>query len=145
MNAYTTFWGRDKKQLFDKLPSGTIYYEDNDGACTTNQPYHCIQMLCKDMFIVKDRCEHILETVAIVTLKLSNNELVTYEHSFGIGYPASGVHYMYEEGNYNCDCNRSLFLKRYADIDTEEFPCGDEIKLENLEVVFREVEWKVKE
>lgn len=49
--------------------------------------------------------------------------------------------YMYEEGNYSCDCNKSLFLGRYCDVDFSqderakckdgewELPCGDTIEL----------------
>jgi hypothetical protein len=40
---------------------------------------------------------------------------------------------MFEEGNYSCDCNKSLFLsEKYAEI--EEWDCGDKIELKNLTV-----------
>jgi hypothetical protein len=30
--------------------------------------------------------------------------------------------YMYEEGNYSCDCNRSLFLQWYCDVSLKDDP-----------------------
>lgn len=58
------------------------------------------------------------------------------------------VTYLYTEGNYNCDCNRSDFLYQYCDVDFEHdpqaewdesykdgawtLPCGDTITLISL-------------
>ena len=39
--------------------------------------------------------------------------------------------YMWEDGNYGCDCNRSLFAQRYG-WDIPELPCGDTIELVSL-------------
>lgn len=53
-----------------------------------------------------------------------------------------GVKYLYEEGNYSCDCNRSLLIKQNCDPDFPELPCGDtEIELVKLE--FKEVDANV--
>ena len=43
------------------------------------------------------------------------------------------VEYLYEEGNYACDCNRSDFIAEYCDEGFPEFECGREIKLVSLE------------
>lgn len=43
--------------------------------------------------------------------------------------------YMWEEGNYSCDCNKSLFIQRNCDESFnygEEMPCGDKIELVSL-------------
>lgn len=47
--------------------------------------------------------------------------------------------YMWEEGNYACDCNRSLFIQRQCDNSFPEMDCGDTIKLVSLKHVG---EWK---
>lgn len=48
----------------------------------------------------------------------------------------SNIRYMYEEGNYSCDCNRKLFIAsakhQIEDIDAA---CGDTIKLKRLTVI----------
>jgi hypothetical protein len=45
------------------------------------------------------------------------------------------VYWMYEEGNYACDCNRSLFIGQECDEDFPEMPCGDTIELVSIEEV----------
>jgi hypothetical protein len=39
------------------------------------------------------------------------------------------IPYIWEEGNYACDCNRALFIQRCCDENFPESPCGEEIKL----------------
>jgi len=46
-----------------------------------------------------------------------------------------GVRYMYDEGNYSCDCNKSLFIQRQCDPKFPEMKCGDKIKLLSIELV----------
>jgi hypothetical protein len=47
-------------------------------------------------------------------------------------YPWESVVFMYTEGNYRCDCNRSLFIATKGNEDFEEMDCGDEIELVSL-------------
>ena len=59
------------------------------------------------------------------------------EYNFGYGFSTEDAMYMFEEGNYNCDCNLSSFIsEKYKDFP--ELECGDEIVLENLWGEFRE-------
>jgi len=76
------------------------------------------------------------DTIALVTLKY-NDKLYTYEDNFGKEFPEDVVRFQYEENNYSCDCNRSLFIQRYCDESFPEMGCGDEIELVELEIVFR--------
>lgn len=41
--------------------------------------------------------------------------------------------YIYREGNYSCDCNRSLFIQRQCDPAFPDLQCGDKIKMISLE------------
>jgi hypothetical protein len=52
----------------------------------------------------------------------------TLEETFAL------AEYMFTEGNYSCDCNRSLFIGRHASADLPEMECGEEIELICLEV-----------
>lgn len=70
-----------------------------------------------------------------VTLGYKGKEY-TFLHSWGENYPEDGANYMFEQGNYSCDCNKKIFLRRECglDIDTEEeHACGQEIRLVDLE------------
>lgn len=74
-----------------------------------------------------------LRTVARMTMQLQDGRAFSYEYDFGYAYDPESAHYMWHDGNYGCDCNRSLFLGR-AGHAVEEMECGDTITLENFRV-----------
>ena len=51
-----------------------------------------------------------LRTVARMTLTLPDGRVFPFEYDFGYAYPPESAEYMFTDGNYGCDCNRSLFL-----------------------------------
>jgi hypothetical protein len=84
-------------------------------------------------------------TIAKIKLKY-NEKIYEYEHNFGYEYKEDDVLWMYEEGNYSCDCNRSLFIEWYCDPDfnknngnnkDECMSCGEKIKLISLDIEYR--------
>ena len=72
-------------------------------------------------------------TIARMKL-IYNGKEYPYEYDFGFGYSVHTAYFMWEEGNYSCDCNRSLFLSELYD-DVKEVGCGNFIKAINLTVV----------
>lgn len=70
------------------------------------------------------------------------------EYDFGYGYDEAGAEYMFMDGNYACDCNRSMMLRRlYGEVpglpppSEDDFnvyggvrssPCGDTIHMEEF-------------
>jgi hypothetical protein len=42
--------------------------------------------------------------------------------------------FMFTDGNYGCDCNKSLFIGYHCDPNFPEMGCGDKIELISLEV-----------
>jgi hypothetical protein len=76
------------------------------------------------------------QTIAKVKLKYNNKEY-EYNQDFSYEYPANLVHFMYEEGNYSCDCNRSLFIQRHCDSSFKEIGCGEKIQLMSLDVMYK--------
>jgi hypothetical protein len=57
----------------------------------------------------------------------------TYE----INYPVeekyvAGTRFLWEEGNYACDCNRSIFIRRQCDKNFKEMDCGEKIELVSI-------------
>ena len=65
-------------------------------------------------------------TIARMKLVYNGKEY-PYEYDFGFGYPVESAHYMWEDGNYSCDCNKSLFLSRIHE-EVSELNCGDTIE-----------------
>ena len=44
-------------------------------------------------------------TVARMTFTLPDGRAFPFEFDFGYGYPVDAAEYMFEDGNYSCDCN----------------------------------------
>jgi len=74
-----------------------------------------------------------MRIIATVSLKYKD-KVYTFDYDFGKDYSEEGAEFMFEDGNFSCDCNRSIFIREYCDKDFEEMDCGDEIELVNLEV-----------
>lgn len=45
------------------------------------------------------------------------------------------IHYMYTEGNYSCDCNKSLFLAQSLQQDDVDVDCGDTMEIKEITVL----------
>lgn len=144
-------WGRDEDAV--KALKTPDYLEPDHAICywfnTSKERSQFVRSLPKDLMVVwsevdKDH-EHDVhaETVVTVTLLLPDGRKGTFEQSYGCGYPDDSVHYMWENGNYSCDCNRRLFLARYCGIDPENadldtyVECGDSIRLLSLKIEHR--------
>ncbi len=74
-----------------------------------------------------------LRTVARMTMTLPDGRAFPYEYDFGYAYDPESAEYMFEDGNYSCDCNRSAFLGR-AGHDVAKMDCGDEIEISDFRV-----------
>lgn len=73
-------------------------------------------------------------TVAKMKFVFEGNEY-EYEEDFGYGLEVDHAEWMFYEGNYACDCNRSLFIRRtYGDV-IEQKECGREIIAKDFQVV----------
>lgn len=56
-----------------------------------------------------------------------------YEYDFGYGFPKESAEYMFMDGNYSCDCNRSIFIRELHP-QFKEMDCGCKIKLEKFKI-----------
>ena len=130
------WWGGSEKYIKDKYGYEKYLYFNNpkDRDEVKKQ-----LMEFSDYGLVIDYKEGNLthkDTIAIVTLKYNDKEY-TYEHNFGKEFPEDVVRFQYEENNYSCDCNKSLFIQRNCDENFPEFNCGDLIELVNLDIVYK--------
>lgn len=81
---------------------------------------------------------------AKVTVDFQDKEY-TFEYDFGVSTEENTAIYIFEEGNYSCDCNLIRFLDRNFDMgmtedQVQEYKCGETIKLVNLELYWKVVE-----
>lgn len=68
--------------------------------------------------------------VMVVTLRDEHGEVVVRDDNgllYDDGYQESG--FLWEEGNYSCDCNRRRFIEHARTGGWPDSPCGDEVKL----------------
>lgn len=66
------------------------------------------------------------------------NKIFNIDYDFGFAYSYESALYMFNDGNYSCDCNRSVFIsEKYKNFP--ELDCGEEIKLLNISVEHKEI------
>lgn len=63
------------------------------------------------------------------------DDLYVFEDQESYGEPLDGARFMWEEGNYSCDCNKSLFIQRQCDPSFPDMHCGESIELVSLDQV----------
>jgi len=73
-------------------------------------------------------------TTTVTMVFVYNGNEYPYEYDFDVEYPEEAAHYMFEDGNYSCDCNRSTFLhSKYGDV-IPCMDCGNTIGMKDFKV-----------
>lgn len=141
----TRFWGRDQDCLFARIPKGTLYYKEENGAVAVQLSISDVEQMIGDReAVVSAEGNDLYMTTAHVILRHPQKGHIGYAHEFGVGYPEEAVLYTYNEGNYACDCNRALLLRQYCGVDVDAIVCGHTIELLSLEIEHQPVEWEIK-
>lgn len=100
--------------------------EKNKFLDIINKPEYASQGLARD--IQYGIMSH-KRTVFVGTFQYEYTDFIIH-YDFGYEYPEESAIYMFTDGNYACDCNRSLFIRReYGENSIPELDCGDEIML----------------
>lgn len=137
---YLGFWGQINN---DKLVERELGIEEKDFWFSTKEErakfktkLNSVADKYKVIIAFKEEeGEHVrFRTVARMIMVMPNGKEYPYEEDFGYAYEPDAARYMFEDGNYSCDCNKSLFLSREHP-EIEEMDCGDEIQIKNFTVV----------
>lgn len=68
-------------------------------------------------------------TIFVGTFKYKDKEFVIH-YDFGYEFEEENAIFMFEHGNYSCDCNRSLFIQEeYGEDAIPELNCGWDIEM----------------
>ena len=126
-------WNRDANPSIEKdlgIKDGYHYFQTAEEKDTFLQllrnPIYSDQGLVTD---VKYGVMSHKRTIFVGTLKYKNEEFVIH-YDFGYEFPEENAIFMFEDGNYSCDCNKSLFIQReYGEDVIQELNCGDDIEL----------------
>ena len=84
------------------------------------------------MTVFEEGTETRYKTIAEMTFVYNGNEY-HLNYDFGYCYEEDAARYMFEDGNYSCDCNRSNFI-REQDESFPELDCGDLIQMKDFKV-----------
>jgi len=132
-------WGADvaKCPAPDKIHDGAYYWwfaspEDRE-RFKAKLPYSSLVTSDEDPEDFSgNRCNTHKRTIAVMVFRLPSGEEKAFEYDFGYGYPAHSAEYMFEDGNYSCDCSRSSFL------GLETMPCGETIQMVSFDIEDRD-------
>ena len=75
-------------------------------------------------------------TVFVGAFVYQGKEFILH-YDFGYEYAEDDAVYMFTDGNYGCDCNRSRFIRnQYGESAMPELDCGWEIELKDYGFVY---------
>lgn len=98
-----------------------------------NKPEYCNQGVARD--IKYGNMTH-YRTIFVGTMQYKDKEFIIH-YDFGYEFSLENAEFMFLEGNYSCDCNRSLFIRReYGEDAIPELKCGEEIKLVKWHIAY---------
>ena len=126
-------WNSDANPSIEKdlgIKEGYYYFDtekEKNAFCTLLEiPKYSSQGLVKTVdygFMTHKR------TIFVGTFKYHDEEFILH-YDFGYDFKEANALYMFEHGNYSCDCNRSIFIRNeYGEDAIPELGCGWEIKL----------------
>ncbi len=131
-------WNEDASPSIKKdlgIDAGEYYFSNKDELNEFMDkliPYRRLGIVHN---IVEGELTH-KDTVAIMDL-VYKGTVYPLEYNFGKEYEESTARFMFFDGNYSCDCNKSLFIQRHCDKDFPEMECGDEIEIKNFRIEYR--------
>lgn len=114
------FFFNTKKDREDYLKSLKKISEDLDATvlmCTKEEGYNVR-----------------FKTIAVIKLE-HDGKHYSFKYDFGYAYPVNAAYFMFNDGNYACDCNLSLFIRDKCDDSFPELPCGASIEILDVEVI----------
>jgi hypothetical protein len=133
-------WNKDAEPSIEKdlgIKSGYYYFDTEQEL----QDFEKKLIPYEHLGLARDRKHGIMShkrTIAICTFQYKGKEYVI-DYDFGYEYEEESAHFMFEDGNYSCDCNRSMFIARKYGVDVmEELDCGDEIEMVDFKIEYRD-------
>ena len=133
-------WNSDANPSIEKdygIQEGYHYFkteEEKDRFLEIiNKPEYRNQGLMRDIkygFMTHKR------TIFVGTFKYKDKEFVLH-YDLGYEYEEDAAIFYFTKGNFSCDCNRSLAIRReYGDDAIPELECGEDIKLVDYHIEY---------
>lgn len=134
-------WNHDANPSIEKdlgIKDGYYYFDAEE------EKNRFIQLIRQDKYekqgLATD-CKHGImthkRTIFVATLKYKDKAFVIH-YDLGYEYPEDSAIFYFTEGNFGCDCNRSLAIRwEYGEDAIPELPCGDEIKVTDYHIEYQ--------
>lgn len=133
---YLKFWGSITNTTLIKkeFPTSDLWFETEALRSEAKRRIEEIAKITGEFAAFSDGYDPLHQrTIARMTMVLPDGSSYPYEYDFGYCYPVHSAEFMFTEGNYSCDCNKSAFLSEtYPEV--KEFDCGDTIELRDFTV-----------
>lgn len=135
-------WNHDANPSIEKdlgIKEGYYYFN------TEEEKNKFIQLIRQDKYekqgLATD-CKHGImthkRTIFVATLKYKDKTFVIH-YDLGYEYPEDSAIFYFTEGNFGCDCNRSLAIRwEYGEDAIPKLPCGDEIEMSDYHVEYQD-------
>lgn len=135
-------WNYDADPSIEKdlgIKEGYYYFD------TEKEKNKFIQLIRQDKYekqgLVTD-CKHGImthkRTIFVATLKYKDKTFIIH-YDLGYEYPKDSTIFYFTEGNFGCDCNRSLAIRwEYGEDAIPELPCGNEIEMTDYHVEYQD-------
>ena len=133
-------WNEDANPSIEKdlgIKEGYHYFktekEKDDFINLISQDKYLNQGMVKDVYYGEMTHKR---TVFVGDFKYKDM-VFTIHYDFGYEYPEESAIFAFEDGNYSCDCNRSLIIQdEYGENTIDELDCGEEIEMLNYHIEY---------
>lgn len=130
-------WNNDANPSIRKdlgIEPGTYYFKTNEERkefIKKISPYKKLGM----RVLLKEGIMSHKDTVADIEFSYKG-KIYPVEYNFGKEYDCDSAEFIFFDGYYSCDCNRSLLIKRQCDKNFPELDSGNEIKIKKFQIKF---------
>ena len=133
-------WNHDANPSIEKdlgIKEGYYYFdteeEKDEFLRSLNNPIYSKQGIARD---IKHGIMTHKRTIFVVTFKYKDKEFVLH-YDLGYEYPEDSAEFYFTDGNFGCDCNRSLAIRwEYGEDAIPELDCGYEIEMKEYHIEY---------
>lgn len=133
-------WNKDANPSIEKdlgIKEGTYYFdteeEKDEFLKPLNNPIYSKQGIAKN---IKYGVMTHKRTIFVGTFEYKKKKFILH-YDLGYEYPVDSAVFYFTDGNFGCDCNRSLAIRwEYGEDAIPELNCGCEIKMTKYYVEF---------
>jgi hypothetical protein len=144
MEYYLKFWGGAESPILENLgiQAGDYWFdtkEQRDEFKTELRKYKDYGLVFKEE---EGEADFVRKRTVVVIDAVFKGEKYHFEYDFGYAYEDEAAEYMFEDGNYACNCNLSNIIRDtypdFPELDCHGDDEGNEIEYERFRIEHRD-------